>query len=225
MLIFFIGHWFSSLFVQTFFLHRFASHRMFKLSERWLKFWYVTTVILQGVSFLNPRAYAILHRRHHAYSDGVLDPHSPMRHRNVFSLMRETYENYLTALSRNNKEFEKYGSNIPEWPWLDRLADQWSVRIGFVVVYTLIYIVFAPSIWWFLLLPIHFIMGPIHGAIVNWGGHKYGYVNHPDTGDHSRNTLPFDFLTLGELFQNNHHHSPGRLNFAHRGTRLIQFTG
>jgi len=25
------------------------------------------------------------------------------------------------------------------------------------------------------LLPVQWVMGPIHGAIVNWAGHKYGY--------------------------------------------------
>jgi stearoyl-CoA desaturase (delta-9 desaturase) len=58
-------------------------------------------------------------------------------------------------------------------------------------------------------------MGPIHGAIVNWCGHKYGYRNF-DTRDLSRNTLPFDFLTLGELFQNNHHKAGMAPNFAVR---------
>jgi stearoyl-CoA desaturase (delta-9 desaturase) len=48
------------------------------------------------------------------------------------------------------------------------------------------------------------VIGPVHGAIVNWAGHKYGYRNF-DNGDGSRNTLPIDVLTMGELFQNNHH--------------------
>ena len=34
--------------------------------------------------------------------------------------------------------------------------------------------------------------------------------------DESKNTIPFDFLTLGELFQNNHHRFPSRINFAVR---------
>ncbi len=58
-----------------------------------------------------------------------------------------------------------------------------------------------------------FLMGPVHGAIVNWAGHKYGYRNFNE-GDHSKNTLIFDFLMLGELFQNNHHHAGSRANFA-----------
>jgi stearoyl-CoA desaturase (delta-9 desaturase) len=47
-------------------------------------------------------------------------------------------------------------------------------------------------------------MGPIHGAIVNWCGHRYGYRNFA-TADVSRNTFPIEFITWGELFQNNHH--------------------
>jgi stearoyl-CoA desaturase (delta-9 desaturase) len=58
-------------------------------------------------------------------------------------------------------------------------------------------------------------MGPVQGAIVNWCGHRYGYRNHR-TADASRNFLPIDLVTLGELYQNNHHHAAGRLNFAVR---------
>jgi stearoyl-CoA desaturase (delta-9 desaturase) len=65
------------------------------------------------------------------------------------------------------------------------------------------------------LLPLHFVMGPIHGAIVNWCGHRYGYRNF-DLADVSRNTLAFDFLTAGELFQNNHHKFAMSPSFAAR---------
>jgi stearoyl-CoA desaturase (Delta-9 desaturase) len=58
-------------------------------------------------------------------------------------------------------------------------------------------------------------MGPIHGAIVNWGGHKYGYRNYA-SADVSRNTLFIDFVTLGELFQNNHHEFSMSPKFAAR---------
>ena len=59
------------------------------------------------------------------------------------------------------------------------------------------------------------MMGPLHGAIVNWFGHWFGYRNF-DRGDASRNTLPFDFVTMGELFQNNHHTYGARANFGVR---------
>jgi stearoyl-CoA desaturase (delta-9 desaturase) len=89
------------------------------------------------------------------------------------------------------------------------------VSVGFGVAYSVYYIIFAPHWAYFFLLPIHYVMGPIHGAIVNYCGHKYGYRNF-ETGysDRSRNTLVVDFVTMGELFQNNHHARPASLNFA-----------
>jgi stearoyl-CoA desaturase (delta-9 desaturase) len=67
----------------------------------------------------------------------------------------------------------------------------------------------------FALLPVHFLMGVLHGAIVNWCGHRYGYRNF-SIRDKSRNTLPVDFLMMGELFQNNHHTNPNGPHFAAR---------
>ena len=77
------------------------------------------------------------------------------------------------------------------------------------------YFYFATAWWTWLLLPAHYLMGPVHGAIVNWCGHKYGYRNF-DNGDASRNTLIFDSVTCGELFQNNHHKYAMSPNFAAR---------
>ena len=84
-------------------------------------------------------------------------------------------------------------------------------------MYTLFYIFYAPHWVFYLLLPVHYLMGPIHGAIVNWCGHKYGYRNFETTQtDKSKNTLIIDFLTAGELFQNNHHKYTMSPNFAVR---------
>jgi stearoyl-CoA desaturase (delta-9 desaturase) len=58
-------------------------------------------------------------------------------------------------------------------------------------------------------------MGPVHGAIVNWCGHKYGYRNFASDDD-SKNTLLIEVVTLGELFQNNHHRFAMSPNFAVR---------
>jgi stearoyl-CoA desaturase (delta-9 desaturase) len=85
--------------------------------------------------------------------------------------------------------------------------------LGWGTAYVLFYINFATAWWMYLLLPVHFLMGPLHGAIVNWGGHKYGYQNF-DNHDKSKNTLALDFLAFGELFQNNHHKLPLRVNFG-----------
>jgi stearoyl-CoA desaturase (delta-9 desaturase) len=214
--VFFVGHWFLSLFSQTFFLHRYAAHKMFTMSPGWEKFFYLFTFVTQGTSFLNPRAYAIMHRMHHAYSDTEKDPHSPHYFASMVHMMLRTKDIYLDYLLHRVEPEKGFYKNVPEWKAFDRLANLWTPRVLWAGFYTWFYTVYATEWWMFLLLPLHLIMGPIHGAIVNWFGHKYGYVNFHDTGDQSVNALPFDFVTMGELFQNNHHKYPSRSNFAVR---------
>lgn len=179
----------------------------------WERFFYLILLVSQGSSFLNPRAYAILHRMHHAYSDTEKDPHSPHFFRDVFGMMIATKNMYLNYLRYKIEPEPAFRGNYPEWPLIDRIGDSWIWRIACGLGYIAFYIAFATHWWMYILLPIHFLMGPLHGAIVNWCGHKYGYSNH-DNDDHSRNSLPWDFLLMGELFQNNHHKKPNSPNFA-----------
>ena len=217
---FFIVHWYVSLFCQTFFLHRYSAHKLFHMNQFWERFFYLFTWIWQGSSYLSPRAYAVLHRMHHAYSDTEQDPHSPHHSHNLFDMMWKTKNIYNDVLYRNVEVEPRFTKDVPEWKALDRFADHWMIRVGWGVLYSLFYIwaisiADLPGTHWamYALLPIHYLMGPIHGAIVNWCGHMYGYSNY-DNRDKSKNTLVFDFLMLGELFQNNHHRLPKRLDFA-----------
>ena len=212
-LIFFLAHWYLSLFGQTFYLHRYSAHKMFTMSSFWEKFFYIFTWLMQGTSYLNARAYAILHRMHHAYSDTEKDPHTPQFFKEVFSMMWHTRKIYNGVLYRQIDIEERFDKNFPVYPVVDKIADSWIIRLLFAFGYIAFYVAFATHWWMYLLLPIHFLVGPIQGAIVNWAGHKYGYRNY-DLNDHSRNTLVFDFLMLGELFQNNHHQAGARANFA-----------
>ncbi len=210
-----IAHWQISVFFQTFFLHRYGAHRQFQMSRFWERTFHLMTYLSQGTSYLSPRAYAILHRSHHAYSDSERDPHSPANHHNVVAMMWATLKQYRGYVKGTRIPEARFEGGYPEWPLLDRIGGSWVASLGWAAGYTGVYILLAPSAWYFLLLPIHFLMGPIHGAIVNWCGHRYGYRNF-DTGDLSRNTLPFDLVTWGELFQNNHHRFGQSPNFAAR---------
>ncbi len=177
------------------------------------KFFYLFLLFSQGSSFLNPRAYAILHRMHHAYSDTEKDPHSPHFFKDVFRMMIATKNMYLNYLKYKIQPEPAFQGDYPEWPLVDKIGDSWLWRLSCAAFYITFYVVFATQWWMFLLLPFHFLMGPIHGAIVNWCGHKYGYSNY-DNHDHSKNSLPWDFLLMGELFQNNHHKKPNSPNFG-----------
>jgi stearoyl-CoA desaturase (delta-9 desaturase) len=213
--LFFVAHWQASVFFQTFFLHRYGAHRMFTMSRRWERFFYLCTYVAQGASFLSPRAYGILHRMHHAFSDTPKDPHSPAHHSNVLVMMLATKRAYDEFAYRRVEPEARFDGGLPSWPWVDRLSQSWVARIAWGTLYTLFYLRFATHAWMFALLPLHYVMGPIHGAIVNWCGHRYGYKNF-DNGDRSKNTLTVDFVTLGELFQNNHHKFSMSPNFAVR---------
>jgi stearoyl-CoA desaturase (Delta-9 desaturase) len=221
--IFFIAHWQLSVFFQTFFLHRYGAHRMYTMSKGWERFFYFCTYATQGPSFLSPRGYAILHRMHHAFSDTPKDPHSPTNFKNgpvgLWTMMLATKKKYDDFAYNRVQPEARFDGGLPSWPTLDRIGQSWVGRIAWGAAYTLFYVKFATHPWEYALLPVQYIMGPVHGAIVNWCGHKYGYQNF-DNGDVSRNTLIFDFVTAGELFQNNHHKYGMSPNFAARWFEL-----
>src|SRR6478609_6645894 len=109
-LIFFFTHWFLSLFFHTFFLHRFASHQMYTTSKGWERFFYLSTWITQGSSYLVPRAYAVMHRMHHVYSDTEKDPHSPHFFKDVWGMMMHTrniYNSFVTRQGMPEEQFTK----------------------------------------------------------------------------------------------------------------------
>ena len=49
---FFIGHWVSSIFSQTFFLHRYGAHKQFSMSKGWERFFHLLAYVSMGASFL-----------------------------------------------------------------------------------------------------------------------------------------------------------------------------
>ncbi len=210
---FFLLHWYLSAFAQSFFLHRYTAHKMFHMNPFWEKFFYLFTFITQGSSFLHPKSYAQLHLEHHKHSDTEEDPHSPKFFNDVFAMMWHTKRIYLEYREGKRHAPSSFVANMPVWPTVDRLGDSWFTRLAFCAAYTAVYVAFAPSAWWFLLLPIQFLIGPVHGAFINWCGHKYGYRNF-DLDDHSKNTFAWDIFFMGECFQNNHHQHPNRVNFA-----------
>lgn len=214
-LIFFIAHWYLSLLMQTFFLHRYAAHKMFTMSPFWEKFFYVMTFIFQGSSFLSPYAYGVMHRLHHAHADTEEDPHSPSFSKNLFDMMWQTKNFYQNIVERKDTIAAKFKKDVPDWTFIEHLGDNWVIRVAWGVLYTLFYIKFATAWWMYLLLPIHYLMGPVHGAIINWFAHKYGYTNFK-LNDTAKNLLPFDFLMMGESYHNNHHKLGGRANFGVR---------
>ncbi len=102
---------------------------------------------------------------------------------------------------------------MPRWHAFDKFAHSWVSRLGWGLIYVAVYAAFATQWWMWLLLPAQWLLSPIHGAIINWYAHKYGYRNFK-VGDTSRNLFHFDFLMMGEGYHNNHHKFGSRANFG-----------
>lgn len=214
-LIVFIAHWYLSLFCQTFFQHRYAAHAAFTMSKGWERFFFVLTFLFQGSSYLSTRAYAIMHRMHHAFADTEQDPHSPKYSRNIFDMMWQTYVVYAGIYEEKTPVDPKFTKNVPDWRAFDRFAGNNIVRLLWVGAYIGFYAAFATSPWLWLLLPVQVAMSPVHGAVVNWFAHKFGYRNFKMKNT-AENLLVVDFLMLGESYHNNHHKHPSSVNFGYR---------
>ena len=218
-LLFFIGIWYASLFFQTFFQHRYAAHGAFQMNKFWERWFFILTYLAQGSSYMSPRAYAVMHRMHHAYTDTEKDPHSPNFSSNVFSMMWRTRNIYEGIYKHRIDVEDRFTKNLPDWARFEKWANSSFSRILWALIYLCIFIRFASSPWLFLLLPVILTMGAFHGAIINWFAHKFGYINFRMKNS-SHNLFSIDVLMLGESYHNNHHMFPSRVNFGRRWHEL-----
>jgi len=177
------------------------------------KFWFFLCFLFQGSSYLSPYAYGAMHRMHHAYTDTDKDPHSPIYSRNLLKMMWDTKKVYSDIFRGRMSLDQRFVKNLPEWHSFDQFAESWGARLTWCAAYIAFYIAFAPYWWMYLFLPIHFLMGPIHGAIVNYFAHKVGYASFKQKNT-SKNFIFFNIFMQGEGYHNNHHKFPSRPNFA-----------
>ena len=218
-LLFFAGHWYLSLFMQTFLQHRYAAHGAFSMSKFWERFFYILAYISQGSSYLSPRVYAIMHRMHHAYADTDKDPHSPKFDRNLFTMMWRARVLTSDIYNKRVETEPRFLKNLPNWVWLDKIGHSGWSRLAWRAVYIMISVLFAPSAWFFLLIPIHILMMPVQGVIINWFAHKYGSRNFK-LKNTSTNLFKVDIFMMGEAYHNNHHKNPSNTNFGFRWHEL-----
>ena len=205
--------WYSGLFFQTFFLHRYSAHQTFTMSRFGEKLSFFLTWLFQGSNYLSAYGYGVMHRMHHAFADTEKDPHSPKYDRNPFAMMWRTKNIYQDINKKRVKVAEEFTRNVPQWEWFDKFAGSKISRILWGLLYVFFFYTFATAWWQWLFLPVAFLMAPIHGVIINWFAHVYGYVNFK-VNNTSKNLLPFDFLMMGESYHNNHHKNTNRSNFG-----------
>ncbi|HEY5960758.1 MAG TPA: acyl-CoA desaturase, partial [Polyangiaceae bacterium] len=153
-----VAHWWGSVFFQSFFLHRYAAHRMFQLSHFWQRTFHLLTYLFQGASYLNPRAYAVLHRMHHHFSDKPGDPHSPRLEPNPVKMMLNTLKDYRAVSNGTHPLAKPFEYDLVSWPALDAVGRSRISSLLWIGVYGAFYAIYATATWQMLLIPVHALM-------------------------------------------------------------------
>lgn len=198
----------------TVFYHRGLAHRAVTLRP-----WARGIAIHAGIwlTGLDPKGWTCMHRRHHAYSDGPRDPHSP-RNLGMWGVLLgqlKSYERTLVGLTRKEPEFARQVEDL-DFPihWLNRNG-LWY--LPYVVHLAIALAIALPTGMWALGAAYYFgIMShPIEGWMVNTLGHAVGGRNFEIQDDSTNNHLAA-WLVLGEGYQNNHHRYATSAKFSYQ---------
>jgi stearoyl-CoA desaturase (delta-9 desaturase) len=181
----------------TIYLHRYQTHRALTLHpvishifRLWL--WLTTGMVTKD--------WVSIHRKHHAHSDAVGDPHSPV----VYGLKKVFFHGAeLYREARKDKEMiERYGHGTPN-DWIERNVYSKHSAKGILLMLALDLFFFGMpglSMWAFQMMWI-----PLWAAgFINGIGHSWGYRNF-ECLDAARNIIPWGFWIGGEELHNNHH--------------------
>ncbi len=184
----------------TIYLHRHQAHRALELHpipSHFFRLWLWLTTGMQT------KAWAAIHRKHHAKCETEEDPHSPQTKglKTVFWRGAELYR----AEAKNQETLSKYGHGTPN-DWIENhvySAFPWQ-GVGLMLIIDLVLFGIAGlSIW-----AIQMLWIPVTAAgIINGVGHYWGYRNF-EASDASTNISPWGILIGGEELHNNHHTYP-----------------
>ncbi len=184
----------------TIYLHRHQAHRSLDLHPtvaHFFRFWLWLTTGMQT------KAWAAIHRKHHAKCETDEDPHSPQT-RGLKTVFWQGAELYRSE-AKNQETLDKYGHATPD-DWIEqRLYSRlpWQGLGVMLVIDLLLFGAIGLTIW-----AIQMLWIPVTAAgIINGVGHVWGYRNF-EAPDASTNIVPWGILIGGEELHNNHHTYP-----------------
>ncbi len=173
--------------------HRYFAHRSYKTSRAFQ----LVLAILGSTSMQNgPIWWASVHRRHHKYSDGPGDPHSPVDHGFWYAHIGWVFDRTVPPPRDESNVGDL--TCYPELRWIDR--HDWLPLAAYGVACAAIG-GFSGFVWGFVvstLVVFHATM------LINSLAHMRGSRRFA-TGNQSRNNAPLALLTFGEGWHNNHH--------------------
>jgi stearoyl-CoA desaturase (delta-9 desaturase) len=184
----------------TIFLHRHQAHRALDLHPAVSHFFRLWLWLTTG---METKAWAAIHRKHHARCETEEDPHSPQ----ILGLSKVLWEGaeLYRKEAANSQTLEQYGKGTPD-DWLERHLYAPHSRYGIAVMFLIDVLLFGPigiTIW-----AVQMIWIPFFAAgVINGIGHYWGYRNY-ESADAATNVVPWGILIGGEELHNNHHAFP-----------------
>lgn len=184
----------------TIFLHRAQAHRaltLHPLISHCFRLWLWLTTGMET------KAWASIHRKHHAKCEREDDPHSPQV-LGITTVLLEGAELYKRE-AQNQETRERYGDGTPD-DWLERnVYTPHSAQGIFIMLFLNILLLGVPGI---IVWAVQMAWIPFFAAgVINGVGHYWGYRNF-DAEDASTNISPWGILIGGEELHNNHHAYP-----------------
>ena len=177
-------------------LHRYYSHKSFKLHPA-VKWFFTVFAVLAGRG--SPLGWVYIHRIHHATSDTEKDPHSPHYDTFKFVGFRPVYDDTKKINYFIVKELLTPAHiNIDKYYML--------IILAFVLLLAMIDPALVVYAW---AIPVFAVS--ISQIAFNYFCHMNGYRNF-DTKDKSTNNVFMWPFILGDAWHNNHHAQAGQLS-------------
>ncbi len=192
-----------SILLTTVYLHRSLSHKSLKLSP---PVEFIVRMLLWLTTGIQRREWVGVHRMHHAHTDVLGDPHSPI----VESYWKIQLLNlfYYRRAAKNREAIQRYTRDLPPDRW-----DRWlfshsylglGLGIGILIALFGVELAIVVSL-------VHLVLYLTLSAAVNAIGHRYG--KRP-FDNFATNNQWLALLTFGEGLHNNHHELPTAANLA-----------
>lgn len=184
----------------TIFLHRHQAHRALDLHPLVSHFFRLWLWLTTGMA---TKAWAAIHRKHHARCETEEDPHSPQI-LGLSKVLLEGAELYRQE-AKNDETLEHYGKGTPD-DWIERKLYTPYSKFGIALMLIIDTLLFGPigiTMW-----AVQMIWIPFFAAgVINGIGHYWGYRNY-ESADAATNVVPWGILIGGEELHNNHHAFP-----------------
>jgi stearoyl-CoA desaturase (delta-9 desaturase) len=181
----------------TVFLHRALAHKALTMSRPVRFAFRLVTWMTTGI---RPRQWVAVHRKHHAYTDEVGDPHSPL----LLGFWKVQLGNVVLyrKAAKDPEITKRYAKDLPADRYDRVLFDHAFLGLGLGIA--LLVLVFGWQIG-LMAAGIHAVLYLAVNSAVNAVGHVYGKKIYENS---ARNNQWLAWLTAGEGLHNNHHAAP-----------------